>query len=478
VTGLGLLHHRFGYNSIWLALVAPVQDMSHDGRLIAVGSTIACTLLAFQIVHSAARILAAVARPADWFIVAAPLPGALSSWLLSAMISSSPDIPVWILTILLGWTLLADRDRELAPVALLLAVGAAAIKVSAAPLVIGALVYAAWTRQLGPRGVLAIGLFGTATLGAVVSANVVTSGCLMFPAAVTCLPVSWAISPETATAVTQFISHWPLFENINEFNATDIMSYANGSFAVLPLPERLRLILAGAHPLSWALLATIIGLAGLALRSSFSRASGVTFLVGIGGLLYCISVPSYRFAAGWIGLLTGLAMIAVIDRLSRWSRLGLSERGLALCRAPGGILFGALAGAVVGAALSSIDRMGDRDLRESGFADRPTSITRRWLLPPTLVAHQFSPAKGMISGTRFPRSEPTRWVETRTGEVTYLHPQSGEQCWGIRQACTPPGEPFHPFALRSAEQGISAGLARVPEPIQAARHDRGDVPSP
>ncbi|MEA3024323.1 MAG: hypothetical protein QOK01_3175, partial [Alphaproteobacteria bacterium] len=89
VTGLGLLHHRFGYNSIWLALAAPIQDLSHEGRLVAIGSTIACALLAFHVVHAACRIASAAGRPADWFLVAAPLSGAFSAWLVSAMISSS-----------------------------------------------------------------------------------------------------------------------------------------------------------------------------------------------------------------------------------------------------------------------------------------------------------------------------------------------------------------------------------------------------
>jgi hypothetical protein len=482
VTGLGLLHHRFGYNSIWLALVAPIQDLNHDGRLVAIGSTIACTLLAFQMVFAASRIAAGDGRPADWFAVTAPLSGAVSAWLLSAMISSSPDIPIWTLTLLFGWILLIDRDRQLGAAAIMVAVGATAIKLSAAPLLIGAAVYAVWTRQLELRNCVVVGLFAALTLGSVVMANMITSGCLMFPAAATCLAVSWAIPAQTAKAVTQFISHWPLFGNINEFNATDIAQYADGTLAALPIQDRLRLIWAGANPLAWTLLATVAALACLAPRSLSSRARAVMVLIAIFGLAYCVTVPSYRFAAGWIGILAGLATITVVERLRPWLAARLWSSRLVPIAGHKAMALGAFGVLILGLALSPIERVGDRDLRESGFANRPTRLAERWLLPPTLVAHQPSPAKGMISGTSIPRSEPTQWIETRGRDLGFVRPQSGEQCWGIRLACAPPGEPFRPIALRDARRGITFGMGpnvlesrnRDPggEQSSAARHDR------
>jgi hypothetical protein len=478
VTGLGLLHHRFGYNSIWLALVAPIQDLSHEGRLVAIGSTIACTLLAFHVVHAAGRIVSAVGRPADWFLVAAPLSGAFSAWLVSAMISSSPDVPIWILAILFGWVLLIDRDRQLGPVAVMIAVGAAAIKLSAAPLVIGAAIYVLWTRQLTLRSLLATGLFAALTLGAVMAANVVTSGCLMFPAAATCLPLPWAIPKETAVAVTQFISHWPLFGNINEFNATDIAAYANGTLPVLPMGQRLWLIWSGANPLSWALLAAVIALACASLRDLAGRAGAVALLVAIVGLVFCVSVPAYRFAVGWVGLLAGLAAVAVADWAGCWSIPRLPSNELARVWGRHGMIVGALCVVVLGLAFSSIDRTGDRDLRESGFADRPTGLAKRWLLPPTLVAHQLNPAKGMISGTTIPRSDPTQWVETRVNGVALLRPQSGEQCWGIRRACVPPGEPFRTVALHGAGGRIAFGLASENKVLLATRGGPANFQAP
>jgi hypothetical protein len=469
VTGLGLLHHRFGYNSIWLALVAPIQELSHDGRLVAIGSTIACTLLAFQAVCAAGRIAAARGRAADWFMIAAPLSGAFSTWLLSALISSSPDIPTWTLTIVFGWMLLADRDRTLAPAAMMLALGAVAIKLSAMPLVLGALIYGVATRQVTWRSVLAVGLYGALTLGAVMAANVVTSGCLMFPAAITCLPVSWAIPKATAVAVGQFIAHWPLTGNIHEFNAQDIAAYADGTLPILPLGARLRLIFGLAHPLAWALLATIIGFAALGVRAQRDRAGVILFLIGLIGLAFCISVPAYRFAAGWVGLFLGLAMIGIAARarhftfVRRWrfvrAPLGALGQRIGHHLAHSGIVAASLAVVLVGAALASVDRAGDRDLRESGFAGRPTRLAARWLLPPTLVAHQPSPEKGTISRSDQPLSEPTKFVEIHAGDSTFLRPARGEQCWGVREACVPPGEPFRPIVMRDGAHGLAVALA-------------------
>ena len=55
VPGLGLLHHRFGYNSTWLALVAPFFDLLGGARLTALGGSLVFSLLILHGLFAALR---------------------------------------------------------------------------------------------------------------------------------------------------------------------------------------------------------------------------------------------------------------------------------------------------------------------------------------------------------------------------------------------------------------------------------------
>lgn len=458
VTGAGLLHHRFGYNSIWLALAAPIIELSHEGRLVAIGSTIACALLVTHILYSVGRLASGRGRPADWFMAVAALPGLVSPWLLSSIVSSSPDIPVWILTVLTGWLLVLDSERRLAVPIALLAFGAMAIKVSAAPLVVGAGVYALWTRRVTIRNTLAVSLFVLATLGSAAAANIVTSGCPLFPASLFCLPVPWAVPTETAKAISLFVSQWPMLQNINPFNGADIDAYARGALPVLSFAERATLIATSAPSVLWAALACIVVLAAFAPRILRMPAPTVALGMALLGLGYCIMVPAYRFAAGWIGILLGLAFIVVafaaLHRFKVWPQgFRLLSPSIALTAGTAGVIAAALA-------LSLVSRTSDRELRESGFESRPTPFLARLLLPPTITARQPNPTKGKISGSEFPLSEPTVWLDAQVNDMRFKRPAAGEQCWHIRAPCSPPGEPLNPLKLRHPAQGVGGGFIR------------------
>jgi hypothetical protein len=194
----------------------------------------------------------------------------------------------------------------------------------------------------------------------------------------------------------------------------------------------------------------------LALFSLRSIASRSVFIAAALGLAYCASVPAYRFAAGYLGILLGLVIAAAsIEagkrfRSENWRRLLRSRALSSLVFAAGFVVF--MAG------LSSIERVSDRDLRESGYSGKPTHFAGRLLLPPEIVARQPNPEKGMISGTDLPRSEPTRWADAVMNDVHFSRPTAGEQCWNLRRSCTPPGEPLNAMRLRKPAAGISGGL--------------------
>src|SRR6202023_2447996 len=121
--------------------------------------------------------------------------------------SLSPDVPSWILTLLTGWLILltghsgktsmpGSDDSAILP--LIVACGAAAIKLSAGPaLVIAALFYwlnssAKWNIRLVATCVAGFLLIPKAATGAV------SSGCPFFPNPVLCLDVPWGMGPAMA----------------------------------------------------------------------------------------------------------------------------------------------------------------------------------------------------------------------------------------------------------------------------------------
>lgn len=299
VTGLGLLHHRLGLNSIWLALVAPIVGAEQTGSLVGIGGSIAMTMLVFHGIYSATRIACREGTPADWYLLAAILPGVFATAIMSLVVSSSPDLAVFALIIVFGWLLLFDRTGHGGLIVFLLAVGAVAIKLSAAPLLLGAVVYIIATRTRNIRSFATFGLFSAISLGAVLYANFATSGCLMLPASITCLPVPWGIPADTASAIAGYISNWPFKGDLLGAIAQDIAGYAQGQLTptfMARIPELIATDVA-----FWIFVVTSVILACFSAFRFRSKAAFVLLMTGLAGLTYCISVPSYRFAIAVFG---------------------------------------------------------------------------------------------------------------------------------------------------------------------------------
>jgi len=462
VHGLGLLSHRFGYNSIWLALAAPIVDFGTDYRFVTFGGAVIYTLLAFQGIYSAARIAAFQARPADWYFLGALIPALTYRDIISLVVSSSPDFPVYALAVIFGWTFLIDDERRHAATAMMLATGAVAIKLSAAPLLASAAVYLIWGSRAFRPNVFAILSFAVPTLGSVLAANFITSGCLAFPAAITCFSVPWGIPSETARAVSLYISQWPLQGNINPFSADDIREYASGHLRIFSVGERLSLLhITRAEQI--ILLATT-ACAGAGVLFWNRRTPGL-FLIGTAllGLAFSLMAPSYRFNVDYVGILFGTATVSLTlaDRIL-WSAPRLFRQIVAWASAGRVMIFGSAVTLLFAFALANVSKIGDRELAESGFAGRPTPLLRRVLLPPPVVARELNLAKGTISETSIPLSEPLQLVETRDHDVVFVWPKLGEQCWSARLPCIPNGEPFNPVQLRNPTRGLSTGFVLSP----------------
>lgn len=451
VPGTGLLHHRLGYHSIWTALFAPLSDLSHAGRLHVIGGTFGATFIFLHAAHSISRIIIGKGRAADWFLPFAILPGLYSLWLRLAMVSSSPDLPAWILTIMFAWVLLIDRRRVLAAPAAMIACGAFAIKFSTAPLLVGALAYWLWCRDRQWQKLAVVAALGILTVGSVLAANFVSSGCILFPAAFGCLPVDWGVPAGTAATISRYISQWPLINGFNLQTGQDILAYARGEMPLLDFEQRL--IMTGALMLPIERLALVVVLiAGCVAAYRLDGPARIACATAMLGLAYCLYVPSLRFSAGYFGILLGLTACltarlrasSVKSRTRRRFREGTVSITAVLCLSV--IVPLALS-------LSLSDRLSESNLRTFEM-DRGS----RLLMPPPIVPFQLVLRPEAPAGFRIAQIEPSAWVASSSNDVKFIQPEKSELCWNIRTPCAPNGEPLYPIQFRDPVRSYAGGF--------------------
>ena len=140
VNGIALVQDQLGFASSWFALAAPFNPAPLRDHAVAVMGGFALLLLALHAVICISRALDREARPSDWLVIAgSPLLIALPS--VHLLVSPSPDVPVNVLVLVVGWStfIVANLPRarasavsRLSPgpaaVPLLLALGAMTIK--------------------------------------------------------------------------------------------------------------------------------------------------------------------------------------------------------------------------------------------------------------------------------------------------------------------------------------------------------------
>lgn len=100
VPGLALIHFRFGFSSSWFALAAPFDFGPFQGRTAALLGGLAILLCLLHFSLAMARILQRRAESADWFLAGGYIFVLLVCLSWAFEVSLSPDVPVWILTLL------------------------------------------------------------------------------------------------------------------------------------------------------------------------------------------------------------------------------------------------------------------------------------------------------------------------------------------------------------------------------------------
>lgn len=391
VPNQALLHHRFGFSSPWIAAPAALDEGWLDGRTAAIlnGLLMAVAMYHFALVLS--RWLRGPARARDGYFVAAYLLCFLFGGLTQRFeVSLSPNFPVAVAAVL--------ASAAPASVALLLAGGAAGIKLSALPLA------ALWAvRVLWQERRVRSWLVPAMLLLPPVAANLVATGCPLYPSVLACLDDA---SRASAKPVQMETSNWARWERVEMTNASLLrFDWVRGWVA--------------RHWNAHLAALTVISLLAAAWRRQWDYGAWCA----LAGLAYVFAAaPDFRFALGYLAALCGYALTGTGLNLG-WKQISAASL--------------ATLGALGLLANSWSHEQAYRRL--FGFQEPTLSLDRA--LRPSPIPHHHAQTR-----------------RARSGEVEHFTPASVDQCWGVPPPCTPYLVPN--LRLCHPEQGLRGGFCR------------------
>jgi hypothetical protein len=474
IRGLALLQSRFGFPASWLALAAPFNIGPLETHLSALPGAVAFILALLHLAIATARIVTRTGRPADVFVTVAFLL-ALPIIVRSRMVvSPSPDLPIIILAIVVGWLMLmlfeargldAAHDGRGWAIPLALSAGAMTIKTSAAALLIITLI--AYLRYARRR---AAGLICAASLVAPTAAfGIITSGCPLYPAPLLCVQRGWSAGTENARHVSEVIQLWarwsgPTPPDATAWNWVRPWSRVNPEFVSL---------------LAYSIGGAII-LSGLARSLPLPGAAWLSSLAGLGIVLTGYNAPDLRFAIGYLSILPAAFAAAVAGRVPARPGGAYLLGGAFLCGSFGHLHFAyplLFPAFVVTSWVRTRPHQPATHLRERA--------PRRTALPAVLVAlsiaalatqgafntwlrntirRDASGARGTGFALLLPPGLPvpveTELMHHRMNDVDYVSPRFGNQCWAAALPCTP-SEDMLPLRLRAPASGLRGGFVRA-----------------
>jgi hypothetical protein len=453
IPGLALLHFRFGFSSSWFALAAPFDSGPFQGRVAGLVGGLAIFLSLVHFGLAVARILEDRADEADWFLAGGYTLVFLVCFSWAYEVSLSPDLPVWILTLLTGWLMLLTgrgdrvRDAGLSSILpLILASVATGLKLSAIPLAVMAWVFY-WsnsTLKLSTRVVC--GALASLAAAPVIVANVVSSGCPVYPNPFLCLNVPWGIGKAGAQLV-----------------AADTVSWARWGGPAPP----------GTAPQNW-ILPWILHMDKLLLISfcavcllGFLAARGwranraLLYVLGlslVGCVFVFVTAPNPRFGAGYLSLFPALFLAAVGSHIKDFIYRRLVDAPRFQSEALAYLLVGIAV--LVGAQGVIRELRLRRNLEAVGslHMTMDSHLTSRLVLPPRLA--QVPGDAVIIKNRRLDRIAGLELTIEHSNGIEYRRPLNGEQCWAAVLPCLPTVLDGG-VRLRSTDNGLRSGFIRV-----------------
>lgn len=427
VPGLNLIERRFGYLSSWYTYGALANHGWMRARAGSLANTIALVLALAHVWIAATRILARRGRPADLFLVAA-FPLALALPLaLKVPVSTSPDFPAVVLSVVCAWMFLllpfrgeAGHERAVR-LPVLLASCAVGVKLSALPLLAVVGLYCLGQR-LRPVALAAAAACAAAVLLPWMIGTTVVSGCPLYPVPIA-LDLPWA-NPEGARIDAELVRNFARWHQSTAPEAAAGIAYPSVAWLRLWL----RADVSNAAGFGLFLLALAAAAGAAIRRRRLPPAAGWALATGLAGILYIVfTAPVPRFGWGFLAIPAGVFLSTAAGPSAGRPRLAAGPEASALLA---GVLI-ALPVLVFGRATITASEKG---LRAWMAREAPYALRTYRLLPPEIpliryddragTAHAlqgFLPARGFMEPSRRPMYFPlepgpgVRYRDTRRG---------------------------------------------------------------
>ena len=478
VPGMALVHNRLGHVSAWFTLAAGFDAGPGTNRAANVPLGFALWLVGLQAAIAAARVARRRASVPDWFLGVTSL-ALIVPVATRGAATPSPDVATNALIAVAAWSLLlvATTDRSIAPpkcrgplgprvVPLVLALGACAMKLFAAPAVVATAIYALRARHDGPgprayvrRALVGAGL-GLAILGPFIGANLIASGCPAYPSPIGCLDAPWSVGASRASDYATYVRDVARWERRGETS----VGASLGWLVPWVLAHPVITLLAVLTPVLAFVLLRREGADRAAGNRTLDRA-GAFAVIGVailGTAFAAWQAPAPRFLYAYVVIGPALALsLRLHARASVRSEEPMTPRGFRAA-----VAFVATAGVIGFAYALASQKLNVRSAVASGAP-----------LVPSRTADLLVPAAP---------EAPTRLFRWRVNDVELLTPvprpiadtlgyhsvigldTALEKCSTAPLPCTP-YLPDQNIGLRRPARGLRGGFARVGEQRFAGR---------
>lgn len=387
VRGVALVYFPFGFVSSWSALAAPLDHGVTAGRVGIVGGLpfVFSIVSGSQVIRGTFNRRSAAPSQLTWVILVLMLGVVELVWHVDT--SLSPDMIVWLLPLIIV-TILADPNATEADSlgrAIFISAMACVIKLTAAPVLAYCFALLAWRFARVAQDRRKLARFAALALGALVvliGANLIASGCPLFPSRFGCTSLSWSVGAEAAQAVLaeiQQFSRAPRHNQIFPLTAAAVLTSA--LFAPIARTRYARHVLG----LAW---------------------TGIAFTLAV--------APTPRYGLGYFLLPVAALIAAALERLMaaapRWTnRFNIWGKPAAFMATTAAIAL------VVSAATS-------RDWLALIYPRRIAAANG----DPIHMVNRVIDLRGALALREEKRGELTIWV-----------PVSSDQCWDAPLPCTP-----------------------------------------
>jgi hypothetical protein len=461
VPGVALIHGRLGFTSSWFALAAPFHTGSFGARSTAVMSGLALCWVLLHGVILLYRFITLTVNYQDWFILIGYIicvPYALG---LNSAISSSPDLPVMYLTIIIGLVILIitgrkneeDEKSSINPrvIPLILSAGALAVKLSAAPLFVVSLLFYLMGKGAVRNRILSATLICGLMVTPVLVSGMITSGCPFYPAPFLCFEFPWSVGTELAgkmNTINQNYERWTQYTPPGSTNWLIPWVKRNPDYVIFTIV---------------CLISCFVAIFSSGLKDTTGR-FWVLAIAALGILFVLSTVPARRFALGYFALSPALVaprfrkivypLILIIPLIFQ---ANIQTRRINFVL----LLISLIVYVYLLFAKNNILQR----LAPSGFIIIAALFPIKALLSPALsnvLAHVKDRSFWLVPPP-VEKTEREIWVNKQVNDFKYIHserPYPDGRCWASDLPCTP-WLLHENLKLRDPTRGLGAGVVRA-----------------